>query len=671
MELVDGVSLRQILARSGATTPEAALVVLQGSLLGLAAAHAAGVVHRDYKPDNVLVDGDGVSKLTDFGIAAYAGDRSARGGTLAYAPPEQFAGEPASPAGDVYAATATFFECLTGQPPFAGETAAALMYQHMAEPVPVGAVPGPLRPLIAAGMAKQPADRPADAAAFAAALSQVAAQAYGPRWYQRGRSHLAEAALLLAALWPSASAPAVQGSAVDKVILRQRHAHSRLRHASAIKKTIAAAIAVAVAGGGTYAAIALTDPSAPVTLPVVTGVSPASGGTAGGSTVRITGTGLDGATVVRFGGAPGRITADSATQITVTSPPSTSTAAIISGSGTQAAGTGAGVVDVTVTTPGGTSHHSAADRYAYTASPPAVTGVSPPSGGTAGGTTVTITGTGLAGATAVRFGAAAAAITAGSGTQITVTSPPGTGRVAITVTTPAGTSPASPGPSYSYSAQPKPAQSITFAVPGLGGDGRLGGPVGRRGRLGQSGRVHRRSGQRARGVHRVRRHRDLHRDRHLRHRRQPGRQRALRRRPPGPAHDHGHRAHPVHLPVRPGPGLCPRLGPPVGRRGRLGQPGRADRRRRVHPIRHHRDLHRAGQLRRRPPTRPATGTTPTHPRSAAPSRSGRDPRPSPSPLPRRALCGPRRCYRPPAAPPATRSCSPPPPPESATSPEAR
>ena len=96
MELVDGVSLRQILARQGGTTPEAALVVLQGSLLGLAAAHARGVVHRDYKPDNVLVDADGASKLTDFGIAARAGDRSARGGTLAYAPPEQFAGGSAS-----------------------------------------------------------------------------------------------------------------------------------------------------------------------------------------------------------------------------------------------------------------------------------------------------------------------------------------------------------------------------------------------------------------------------------------------------------------------------------------------------------------------------------------------------------------------------------------------
>ena len=466
MELVDGVSLRQILARQGATTPEAALVVLQGSLLGLAAAHARGVVHRDYKPDNVLVDQDGVSKLTDFGIAARAGDRSARGGTLAYAPPEQFAGESASPAGDVYAATATFFECLTGQPPFRGDTAAALMYQHMAEPVPVEAVPEPLRPLIAAGMAKQPGDRPADAAAFVAALNQVAAQAYGPRWHERGRSHLGEAALLLAALWPSGALPAVQGTTMEKILLRQRHLRSRLRHASAVKKTIAAAIAVAVVGGGTYAAIGLTGPSAPVTLPVVTGVSPASGSTVGGSTVTITGTGLDGATVVSFGGTAGTITADSAKQITVTSPPSASTAGTIAGSSTQAttAGTGAGIVDVTVKTRGGTSHRTAADHYAYTAPRPAVTGVSPASGGTAGGSTVTITGTGLAGATAVRFGAAAATITADSATQITVTSPPGTGRVDVTVTTPAGTSQTNER-YYSYSAQPKPAQSITFAVP--------------------------------------------------------------------------------------------------------------------------------------------------------------------------------------------------------------
>ena len=97
MELVDGVPLRQILARQGGTTPEAALVVLQGSLLGLAAAHERGVVHRDYKPDNVLVDEDGRSKLTDFGIAVRAGDQTAARGTLVYAPPEQFAGGLAQP----------------------------------------------------------------------------------------------------------------------------------------------------------------------------------------------------------------------------------------------------------------------------------------------------------------------------------------------------------------------------------------------------------------------------------------------------------------------------------------------------------------------------------------------------------------------------------------------
>ncbi len=161
MELVNGVSLREILLNQGATTAEAALVVLQGSLLGLAAAHQRGVVHRDYKPENVLVNGDGVSKLTDFGISARAGDRPMPAGTLAYAPPEQFAGSPATPASDVYAATATFYECLAGQPPFTGKTAEVLMYQHMAEPVPLDPVPEPLRPLVIAGMAKGPAG-PAD-----------------------------------------------------------------------------------------------------------------------------------------------------------------------------------------------------------------------------------------------------------------------------------------------------------------------------------------------------------------------------------------------------------------------------------------------------------------------------------------------------------------------------
>ncbi len=256
MELVDGVSVREILADQGATTPEAALVVLRGSLLGLAAAHRRGVVHRDYKPENVLVDGNGASKLTDFGIAARAGDRAMAAGTLAYAPPEQFGGGPASPSGDVYAATATFYECLTGRPPFSGDSAERLMYRHLAEAVPLEPVPGPLRPLSEAGMAKDPGRRPADATILVAELRTVAAGAYGPGWEERGRSGLAAAALLLAALWPAGGPAAVQGTAVHRISLRQ---HIRPRHISPVKAAVTAG--VVIAGIAVAAAVIVVRPT--------------------------------------------------------------------------------------------------------------------------------------------------------------------------------------------------------------------------------------------------------------------------------------------------------------------------------------------------------------------------------------------------------------------------
>jgi serine/threonine-protein kinase len=265
MELVDGVSLREILSNQGKTSPEAALVVLQGSLLGLAAAHARGVVHRDYKPENVLVNGDGVSKLTDFGIAARAGDSPFPAGTLMYAPPEQFAGAPATPASDVYAATATFYECLTGGPPFAGRTAEVLMYQHMAEPVKLEPVPEELRPLIETGMAKDPARRPTDGTSFVAALQAAAVGAYGPDWEQRGRSHLGEAALLLAALWPSGGPPGVGGMTVEKVPLYRRM--------TASKVAVVGSAAVFIAAAGTaLAATSFREPGSGKTHPAVAAV---------------------------------------------------------------------------------------------------------------------------------------------------------------------------------------------------------------------------------------------------------------------------------------------------------------------------------------------------------------------------------------------------------------
>lgn len=203
MELVDGVSLRALLKRRGPLEPEAALAVLKGSLLGLADAHRVGVVHRDYKPANVLVVPDGSSTLVDFGIAVDAGTSGGVAGTPAYMAPEQWTGAPASPAADVYAATATFFECLTGHRPYPGDNLAELALQHVDAPVPAEEVPGAVRELVRRGLAKDPARRPAGAEAFVAELEAAAGTAYGEDWERRGRARLAALVALVPLLLPS------------------------------------------------------------------------------------------------------------------------------------------------------------------------------------------------------------------------------------------------------------------------------------------------------------------------------------------------------------------------------------------------------------------------------------------------------------------------------------
>ncbi|SDH39681.1 serine/threonine protein kinase [Sinosporangium album] len=202
MEAVDGVPLRALLREHGSTGPEAALVVLKGSLTGLATAHSLGVVHRDYKPENVLVQADGASKLVDFGIAVRQGDVTPVAGTPPYMAPEQWAGSPASPATDVYAATAVFFECLTGHRPYRATAHTVLMRQHRSAPIPVDEVPEPVRGLIARGMAKDAAARPPGAAAFTAELELIAREAYGEDWEERGRRRLALLTGALVALFP-------------------------------------------------------------------------------------------------------------------------------------------------------------------------------------------------------------------------------------------------------------------------------------------------------------------------------------------------------------------------------------------------------------------------------------------------------------------------------------
>jgi hypothetical protein len=191
MELVDGVSLRQMLARRGPLGVAAALVVLKDTLLALAAAHSHRLPHRDVKPDNVLVDARGWCTLTDFGVAVKANKQMRAPGTPEYMAPELWRGAPNVPGTDIYAATAVFCESLTGKPPFSGRTG-RLRDDHESAPVPLDEIDPPLRDLIAWGLAKDPEARPWNAMSLVSELDGRAAAAYGPYWEDEGRRELAE-----------------------------------------------------------------------------------------------------------------------------------------------------------------------------------------------------------------------------------------------------------------------------------------------------------------------------------------------------------------------------------------------------------------------------------------------------------------------------------------------
>lgn len=185
MEHVEGRTLRDLLRQRRRLTPRQAIDVLEPVLAALGAAHRAGLVHRDVKPENVLLADDGRIKVADFGLArAVTASSSATAtqgmliGTVAYLAPEQVERGVADPRSDVYAAGVLLFEMLTGSQPFDGETPIQVAYQHVHSDVPapssrVPGLPRELDDLVRRATSRDPDQRPADADRLLAELSAV------------------------------------------------------------------------------------------------------------------------------------------------------------------------------------------------------------------------------------------------------------------------------------------------------------------------------------------------------------------------------------------------------------------------------------------------------------------------------------------------------------------
>ena len=184
MQFVQGEDLKQLIQRSGALDPTRAREITQPVLAGLQAIHAAGIIHRDIKPQNVLIGRDGVARVTDFGVAQVSMDVGLTTvgttvGTAAYMAPEQARAETLSEATDLYSVGVMLYELMTGNLPFTGPTHMAMMLAHIQQEAPApsqnAGVSSIFDGIVRQAMAKEPRDRFRSAQAMSRALTTASA----------------------------------------------------------------------------------------------------------------------------------------------------------------------------------------------------------------------------------------------------------------------------------------------------------------------------------------------------------------------------------------------------------------------------------------------------------------------------------------------------------------
>jgi serine/threonine protein kinase len=169
MRMIDGTDLRKMLKRFGPMTPARAVAIVRQIASALDAAHESGVMHRDVKPENIIITRDDFAYLVDFGIANAATDEKLTElgtavGTYAYMAPERFTNDEVTYRADIYALTCVLHECLTGSQPYPGDSVSVVITAHLMQPIPRPSAERPGIPpafdqVIAQGMAKKPEDR--------------------------------------------------------------------------------------------------------------------------------------------------------------------------------------------------------------------------------------------------------------------------------------------------------------------------------------------------------------------------------------------------------------------------------------------------------------------------------------------------------------------------------